>query len=430
MVGLISIPIAIAIAILRYRLYDIDRIVSNAIGYGIVTIVLSAIFVTVNLVLIAVFSRVVTGFEGNGIAVAAATLVAAALFTPVRRRVQGIVDHRFHRARYDAERTVVGSAARLRDEVTSSVARGHPHVASRTVEPTGAYLWLRRDMQVTMGRIRGPSRIARCVAPRGRWLRCRPPRPSSASSSRSRTACPTMCLRPDVHRRDRLRVVGARVVDVGPGTRSGGSSLAGLSQVRSPRDAGNLVPPGSVVPVGAALAAWISSWIWIPGAGMLLVFVPLLFPSGRSLSGRWHRFAVGMAILAALDTVLHAIGTLPHLDDVAALIAYDATKGPGVIGALIGLAEFWYFGSFVGVACVVIRLRRSVGIERQQIRWYAIAIAIASVAIIVQGSWLEVGGPLLLLTVTVIPASIGIAMLRYRLYELDRLVSRSIGTRS
>jgi hypothetical protein len=95
------VPIAIGLSILRYRLYDIDRIVSNAIGYGIVTIVLSTIFVTVNLVLIAVFSRVVAGFEGNGIAVAAATLVAAALFTPVRRQVQGAVDHRFHRAGHD-----------------------------------------------------------------------------------------------------------------------------------------------------------------------------------------------------------------------------------------------------------------------------------------------------------------------------------------
>jgi hypothetical protein len=226
-------------------------------------------------------------------------------------------------------------------------------------------------------------------------------------------------------------VIGARVVDVRPRNPVGwllvGTALSWGVSITARQYAGLALPPGSGVPVGAALSAWISSWIWIPGAGMFLVFIPLLFPSGRSLSRRWQRFAVGMAILVALDPVLHAIGTLPHLDDVATLIAYDATKDPGVIGALIGLAQFWYFGSLVGVACVVIRLRRSVGIERQQIRWYAIAIAVAAVAVIVQGVLaLAVGGPLLLVAVTVIPVSIGIAMLRYRLYELDRLVSRSI----
>jgi hypothetical protein len=142
------VPIAIGLSILRYRLYDIDRIVSNAIGYGIVTVVLSAIFVTVNLLLVAVFSRIVAGFEGNGIAVAAATLVAAALFTPVRRRVQRIVDHRFHRARYDAELTVAGLAARLRDEVDVVRLREDiVDVVVGAVEPTRAELWLRRDMQ-------------------------------------------------------------------------------------------------------------------------------------------------------------------------------------------------------------------------------------------------------------------------------------------
>ena len=141
------VPVAIGIAILRYRLYDIDRIVSNAIGYGLVTVVLSAVFVSVNLVLISVFSRLVEGLTGNGIAVAAATLVAAALFNPVRIRVQRAVDQRFHRARYDAERTADGLAARLRDEV--DVARLREDIVDvviRSVEPKGAELWLRRGM--------------------------------------------------------------------------------------------------------------------------------------------------------------------------------------------------------------------------------------------------------------------------------------------
>jgi len=140
-------PIAIAIAILRYRLYDVDRIVSNAIGYGMVTVVLSAVFVSVDLLLVAVFSQVVAGLEGNGIAVAAATLVAAALFSPVRQRVQRAVDQRFHRTRYDAERTVAGLSARLRDEVDISRLRDDIlDVVVRSVEPEVAQLWLRRGL--------------------------------------------------------------------------------------------------------------------------------------------------------------------------------------------------------------------------------------------------------------------------------------------
>jgi len=143
MVSLFLPSVAIAIAILRYRLYDIDRIVSNTIGYGVVTVVLSAVFVSVNLVMISVLSRMVAA-EDNSIAVAAATLAAAALFNPVRIRVQRAVDHRFHRARYDAERTVAGLAARLRDEVDVTRLREDiVDVVVRSVEPTGAELWLR-----------------------------------------------------------------------------------------------------------------------------------------------------------------------------------------------------------------------------------------------------------------------------------------------
>ncbi len=225
--------------------------------------------------------------------------------------------------------------------------------------------------------------------------------------------------------------VGARVVDVRPRNPVGwlliGTALTWGLTITARQYAGLALPPASAPPVGAVLAAWIYTWLWLPGGAMFLVFVPLLFPTGRTLSRRWHRFAVVMAILVALDTVLHAVATIPHLNDVAALIAYNGTKEPGITGVLIGLVEFWYFGGLVGVACVAIRLRRSVGIERQQIRWYAIAIAVATVAVIIQGVLsLDVGGPQLLLAVTVIPASIGIAMLRYRLYELDRLVSRTI----
>ena len=134
-------PIAIGIAILRYRLYDIDRIVSNAIGYGLVTIALFGIFFAVNVTLVSSVSPLV---EGSGIAVAASTLLVAALFNPLRVRVQRRVDRRFHRARYDADRMVAEFSGRLRDEIEITRLRQDIlEVVDRSVAPSEVGLWLR-----------------------------------------------------------------------------------------------------------------------------------------------------------------------------------------------------------------------------------------------------------------------------------------------
>ena len=135
------VPVAIGIAILRYRLYDIDRIVSNAIGYGVVTVALFAVFFAVNVTLVSSVSPLV---EGSGIAVAASTLLVAALFNPLRVRVQRRVDRRFHRARYDADRMVAEFSGRLRDEIEITRLRQDIlEVVDRSVEPSEVGLWLR-----------------------------------------------------------------------------------------------------------------------------------------------------------------------------------------------------------------------------------------------------------------------------------------------
>ena len=108
------IPIAVGIAILRYRLYDIDRIISRTVSYGAVTGILAVVFVGTILVSQTVLASF---FSGSSVAVAASTLVVAALFQPLRRRVQAVVDRRFNRSRYDAERTAAAFSRRLRDEV-------------------------------------------------------------------------------------------------------------------------------------------------------------------------------------------------------------------------------------------------------------------------------------------------------------------------
>ena len=107
-------PVAIAIAILRYRLYEIDRIVSRTISYAAVTATLLAVYIVLVLVLQGPMSAI-TG--GETIAVAVSTLVVAALFQPLRRWIQDIVDRRFNRARYDGERTAAAFAVVLRDDI-------------------------------------------------------------------------------------------------------------------------------------------------------------------------------------------------------------------------------------------------------------------------------------------------------------------------
>ncbi len=126
---------------LRYRLYEIDRIISRTIGYAILTATLAVVFALAILLFEAVLAPL-TG--GNTVSVAASTLVVAALFQPLRRRIQRVVDRRFNRARHDAEQTVATFRAQLRDEVDldalGSDVRG---VVARTVAPVTVGLWIR-----------------------------------------------------------------------------------------------------------------------------------------------------------------------------------------------------------------------------------------------------------------------------------------------
>jgi hypothetical protein len=136
------IPVAIGIAILRYRLYEIDRIVGRTIAYGVVSAILGALFVGIILAmqaLLAPFTKEQT------IAVAVSTLAVFALFQPLRRRVQATVDRRFDRSRYDADLTVRTFAARLRGDLDLSTVRGEiVGTATSAVRPTTAGVWIRK----------------------------------------------------------------------------------------------------------------------------------------------------------------------------------------------------------------------------------------------------------------------------------------------
>jgi hypothetical protein len=139
--SLALVPISIGVAVLRYRLYDIDRLISRTVTWALVTVVLLAVFGTGILAIQGVLSGVT---NGETLAVAGSTLAAIALFQPVRRRVQGIVDRRFDRARYDAGIVIEGLAGRLRDPLElSALGIEIVRVATETVRPASAAVWIR-----------------------------------------------------------------------------------------------------------------------------------------------------------------------------------------------------------------------------------------------------------------------------------------------
>jgi hypothetical protein len=137
--ALAAIPISVLFAVLRYRLYEIDRILSRTVSYVIVLGVLAAVY-------LAGLSLLSSLFSESSLSVAASTLAAAALFTPVRRRVQAWVDRRFNRSRYDAEQVMDGFSGSLRRDLDAdTLVRGWVHVVSETMQPETVSVWVRND---------------------------------------------------------------------------------------------------------------------------------------------------------------------------------------------------------------------------------------------------------------------------------------------
>jgi hypothetical protein len=135
-------PVATGIAVARYRLYDIDRLINRTLVYGLLTALLGAVYAGTVLVLGQVFGGV--GGNPPSWAVAGATLAVAALFQPARRRIQAVVDRRFNRRSYNAAKTVEVFSARLRDEIDlDALSAELLTVAHQTMQPTTAALWLR-----------------------------------------------------------------------------------------------------------------------------------------------------------------------------------------------------------------------------------------------------------------------------------------------
>jgi hypothetical protein len=155
--GLMVLPLGIGAAILRYRLYDLDRVISRTLAYGLLTVLLGGGYVGAVLLLGQLFGGI--GDKPPSWAVAGATLAVAALFQPAHRRIQQAVDRRFNRRRYDVARTIEEFSTRLRDQIDlDTLSTEILAVVDQTMEPTRVSLWLRPSPHGSSGTPRGDDR--------------------------------------------------------------------------------------------------------------------------------------------------------------------------------------------------------------------------------------------------------------------------------
>jgi hypothetical protein len=141
-----GLPLAAGIAILRYRLYDIDTIINRTLVYGSLTVILALVYFGGVAATEAIFRALTGQQEQPQLAIVVSTLVIAALFNPLRRRIQSFIDRRFYRRKYDARKTLEAFSARLRDQTDlQALNAGLTRVVRETVQPEHVSLWLRPD---------------------------------------------------------------------------------------------------------------------------------------------------------------------------------------------------------------------------------------------------------------------------------------------
>jgi hypothetical protein len=182
---------------------------------------------------------------------------------------------------------------------------------------------------------------------------------------------------------------------------------------------------------GGELAVWVSQWAWAPGLGLLLTFVPLLFPDGRLPSRRWRPVAWLSAVPIVVIPLSTAIVLWPWRGP-ALLDPSGVQQGTNELGVALGFAPYLLMLG-CGLACLsalLLRFRRARGVERQQLKWLLFACAVTiAIFLVVQpnttSAW-QLGLLLALPFFLAVPVAAGVAILRYRLYEIDRIINRTL----
>jgi MFS family permease len=185
--------------------------------------------------------------------------------------------------------------------------------------------------------------------------------------------------------------------------------------------------PGSLP--GAVLAAWYASWPWYPTLALALVFTPLLFPTGRLLSPRWRPVAWLAGVATAMFTVLAALQAELDLGSdqvIANPIGIAGVENPEQSTVGMALLDLVILSGVVAFVSLVIRFRRSQGEERQQLKWFTYSAALVPLALLGDALPAPLGNIVFTVPIVFLPVAAGIAILRYRLYDIDRLINRTL----
>jgi len=187
----------------------------------------------------------------------------------------------------------------------------------------------------------------------------------------------------------------------------------------------SLVRPG--LP-GATWTAWVASWLWLPTTGVVPTFLFLVFPDGRLLSPRWRPVAWYSAFAIAIFTITLALlpGPLPELP----AARNPVSPFPGVVAlgdVLLPLFALWFIAMLLSIAALVRRFRRSRGVERLQMKWIAYASGVYAVGVFLDSNFdYRPFAVIDLLLINAIPLAAGLAIFRYRLYDIDLLINRTL----
>ena len=189
-----------------------------------------------------------------------------------------------------------------------------------------------------------------------------------------------------------------------------------------------LVRHPGVLPFGQAMA-WISGWLWIPFALMVLLFLPMLFPDGRLLSRRWWIVLASGFIFAVLAFVGNAFAPgAPNSDHPDVINPLGLPQYAPLFTVMVNVALLFGLFAVIGsVASVIVRYRRADNIQRRQLRWFLVAVIVAVVPFGLQGNVPAIVAQAVVgVTIPLLPISIAIAVLRYRLYDIDVVINRAL----
>jgi hypothetical protein len=188
----------------------------------------------------------------------------------------------------------------------------------------------------------------------------------------------------------------------------------------------------SVVLPGAEAAAWLDIWLWLPMVTLVAVWLPLLFPDGRFLSARWRPVGWLAAATAPLPCVALAFlpGPIANLPFVQNPLGIEGAQDTLLVGIGLGMVVLAACAGFAAIS-MALRLRSARGVQRQQLKWFVSAAALLALALPlgiagIEAFGIKLGEYLLIAAIANIPVATGIAVLRYRLYEIDVLINRTL----